>query len=69
MAQAEGHVFETRCSECFSIYLILPASLGPEIYSATNRTEDQEQKIMFLGSKARTVRRADKLTAIYETIV
>jgi hypothetical protein len=28
----------------FSIYLILPAALGPEVYSASNRNEYQKQK-------------------------
>jgi hypothetical protein len=38
----------TECSipdeEIFSIYLILPAALGPGIYSASNRNEYQQQK-------------------------
>jgi hypothetical protein len=28
----------------FSIYVILPAILGPEVYSASNRNEYQKQK-------------------------
>jgi hypothetical protein len=48
----------------FSIYLILPTALGPGVYSAYNRNEYQKQKIMFLGSKVRPLRRADNLTAI-----
>jgi hypothetical protein len=28
----------------FSIYLILPAALGPEVKSASNRNEYQKQK-------------------------
>jgi hypothetical protein len=28
----------------FSIYLSLPAALGPGVYSASNRNEYQEQK-------------------------
>jgi hypothetical protein len=31
-------------NEFFSIYLILPATLGPGIYSASNRSEYQKQK-------------------------
>jgi hypothetical protein len=50
----------------FSIYLILPAALGPGVHSAFNRNEYQKQEIMFLGSRARSVRRVDKLTAICE---
>jgi hypothetical protein len=53
----------------FSIYLILPAVLGPGAHSASNRNEYQKQKIMFLGNRVRPVRRADNLTAISEPIV
>jgi hypothetical protein len=31
-------------SELFSIYLILPAALGPGVHSASNRNEYQKQK-------------------------
>jgi hypothetical protein len=38
----EGRGFETRwCDELFSVYLILPAGLGPGVYSAYNRNEYQ----------------------------
>jgi hypothetical protein len=51
-------------------YLILPAPLGPGVYSASNRNEYRKHwKKMFLGSKVRPVREADNLTAIYEPIV
>jgi hypothetical protein len=50
------------------IYLILPATLGPEVYSASNRMSTRSRKIMFLGSKARPVRRADNLTAILTSL-
>jgi hypothetical protein len=50
----------------FSIYLILQAALGPRVHSASNRNEYQKQKKMFLGSRARSVRRAWNLTAICE---
>jgi hypothetical protein len=53
----------------FSIYLILQAILGPEVYPASNRMSTRSRKIMFLGSRARPVRRADKLTAICEPVV
>jgi hypothetical protein len=54
----------------FSIYLILPAALGPGVYSTSNRNEWQKHKIIkFLGSKVRRVRRADKIIAICEPIV
>jgi hypothetical protein len=37
--------FETRLGEhIFSVYLILPAALGPGVYSASNRNEYQKQK-------------------------
>jgi hypothetical protein len=42
---------------------------GPGVYSAHNGNEYQKQKIMFLGSRALPVRKADILTAIYEPIV
>jgi hypothetical protein len=54
-------------NEYFSIYIILPATLDPRVYSASNRNELQEKK-MFLGSKVRTVRRAHNVTAICEPI-
>jgi hypothetical protein len=55
----------------FLIYLILPAALGPGVYSASNNNEYWKHytKIMFLGSKVGPVRGADNLTAIYEPIV
>jgi hypothetical protein len=31
-------------NEFFSIYLILPAALGPGVYSASNRNEYQKKK-------------------------
>jgi hypothetical protein len=56
----EGRGFGTRL---FSIYLILPAALGPWVYSASNRNEyGNLKRIMFLGSRARPVRRADRLS-------
>jgi hypothetical protein len=55
--------------EFFSIYKILPAALGPAVYSASNRNEYQKLKKIFRESRAPPVRRADNLTAIYEPIV
>jgi hypothetical protein len=41
----ESRGFETRWGECnFSIYLILPAALGPGAYSASNRNEYHKMK-------------------------
>jgi hypothetical protein len=52
------------------MYLILPAALGPGVYSASNRNEYQKHKNnKFLGNKVRLVRRADNLTTICEPIV
>jgi hypothetical protein len=60
----EGRGFETRGGEwIFSKYLILPAALGPGVYSASNR--NGYKKIMFLGSREQPMRRADNLSAIY----
>jgi hypothetical protein len=53
----------------FSIYLILPAALGPGVYSTSNRNEYQRQKKMFLDSRAWLVHKAHNLTAICESIV
>jgi hypothetical protein len=36
-------------NEFFSMYLILPATLGPGVYSASNRNEYQKQKDNVLG--------------------
>jgi hypothetical protein len=53
----------------FSIYLILPAALGPGVYSASNRNEYQKQKKnIFMWSRARPVRKADSLNAICESL-
>jgi hypothetical protein len=49
-----------------SIYLILQPHYGPEVDSSYNTNEYQEY---FLGVKGRPVRKADNLTAIYESIV
>jgi hypothetical protein len=35
----------------FSIYLILPAALGPGVYSASNRNEYQKQKNNVFGEQ------------------
>jgi hypothetical protein len=41
----EGHGFETRWGEWkFPVFLILPAALGPGVYSASDRNEYQKQK-------------------------
>jgi hypothetical protein len=45
----------------------IPAALGPGIHSASNRHE--YQLVMFLGSKARPMGKADNLSAICEPIV
>jgi hypothetical protein len=53
----------------FSMYLILPAALGPGVHSVSTGNQYQKQKEIVLGSRVRSVRRADNLTAIYEPIV
>jgi hypothetical protein len=66
----EGRGFEIRWgNRIFSIYVILPAALGPGIYPASNRNEYQKQKNNVSRSRARQVRKADNLTAISEPIV
>jgi hypothetical protein len=48
----------------------LPVALGLEFTQPVTEISTRNIKIiMFLGSKVRQVRRADKLTAIYEPIV
>jgi hypothetical protein len=51
--KAEGRGFQARWGECifffspflsFPICLILPAALGPGVYSTSNRNEYQKQK-------------------------
>jgi hypothetical protein len=54
----------------FSIDLILPAALGPWVYSASNRNMHQKQiQEMFLRSRARPASKADNLSSICEPIV
>jgi hypothetical protein len=42
----------------FSICLILPAALGPSVYSTSNRST-RNRKITFLGIRARLVHKAE----------
>jgi hypothetical protein len=43
--KVEDYGFEIRRGELiFSVYLIRPASLGPGVYSVSNRNEDQKKK-------------------------
>jgi hypothetical protein len=43
--KSQGRGFETRWRErIFSIRLILPAALGPGVYSASKKNEDWKQK-------------------------
>jgi hypothetical protein len=64
----EDRGLETRRGEFFNLPLFL-VTLGPGVYTASNRNEYQKQKNnLFLGNKVRLVRRADKLTAICDPI-
>jgi hypothetical protein len=66
----EGRGFETpKGKMIFSSDLIFPAALGPGIYSAVTEMSTRSRKIMFLGIRARLVRKADSLTAICEPCV
>jgi hypothetical protein len=40
----DGRGFDNRWGEFLKIYIILPAALGPGVYSASNRNEYQKQK-------------------------
>jgi hypothetical protein len=54
----------------FSIDLNIPATLGPGIYSASNRNEYQKHKRkMFLGSREQAAPKGVNLTAICEPTV
>jgi hypothetical protein len=65
----EGRVFETRWDEwILSIYLILPGFLR-FTQPLTEVSTGNIKKLMFLGSKVRPVREADKLTTIHKPIV
>jgi hypothetical protein len=48
---------------------ILPAELGPGVYSASNRNEYQKHESNISGSKVRPVRKAENLAAICKPIV
>jgi hypothetical protein len=39
-------------NEFFSMYLILPAALGPAVYSASNRNDYQKQKNNVSGEQS-----------------
>jgi hypothetical protein len=61
----EGRGFVTRWGNWISsIYFILPAALGPGIYSACSRYDYHKRTKVFLGSRARPVCEADNLTAV-----
>jgi hypothetical protein len=68
MLQDGSRGFESLWSHLifFSIYPILPAAIGPGIYSASNSNEYQK---VFTGSKVRLARKADNLNAFYKTII
>jgi hypothetical protein len=52
-------------NEYFSIYLILPVALGPGVYTQPlTEMSTRSRKIMFLESRALSVRKADNLIAI-----
>jgi hypothetical protein len=61
----EGRGFKSRCQWIAPICIILPASLCPVVYSASNKNVYQKQKkIMFLGSRARSLYKALSLSLI-----
>jgi hypothetical protein len=69
--EPEGRRLETRLGECifFSIYLILPATLGPGFTQPLAEMSTRSRKIMFLGSRAQPVRRADNFATICDSLV
>jgi hypothetical protein len=52
-----------------SIYVILPAAVGPAVYSAFNRSECRDKIKMFTRSRALPAGEADNLTPICQSIV
>jgi hypothetical protein len=58
--------FQMRSLNLFSMYLILPAVLGPGFHLATNRDKYLKE---FLGSKARSELKVDNLTAMSKPVV
>jgi hypothetical protein len=58
-----------RSLDFFLIYLISPAALGLGFTQPVTQMSTRNRKVMFLGSKVRRLRRADNLTAIFESIV
>jgi hypothetical protein len=52
----------------FSIYLILPAAIGPGVYSFSNRNEYQKEKNNVSGKQS-AAGTYDNLTAICEPTV
>jgi hypothetical protein len=66
----DGRGFDTRWGEwIFSIYLILPATLGLEFTQPLTERRTGSRKVMFWGSVERPVRKAGKLVAICEPTV
>jgi hypothetical protein len=56
-------------ARCSVVDQILPAALGPGVYQPLAEMSTRIRKIMSLGCRARSVCRADNLTAISEPII
>jgi hypothetical protein len=71
MLQTIGRGFEIQWGEwSLSIYLILPAAIGPGVYSVSNRNVYQKQKnIVSGGVKQQLAHKDDNLTKICELSV
>jgi predicted RNA-binding protein YlxR (DUF448 family) len=63
MLQPEGSRVRVPMSSMNYFNLITPSNrtIGPGVYLSSNRNEYQKQKKMFLGSRARSMRRAHNL--------
>jgi hypothetical protein len=61
--------FSSRPDEVNDFYLILPSTLGPEVFSASNGNEYLQQKNKFRGNRARPALKVLNSTAICERIV
>jgi hypothetical protein len=56
-------------SPFFSIFLILPATPGSGVYSASKINVHQKEEKTFLKNRVRPARKADNLTAFCGTTV
>jgi hypothetical protein len=64
-----SQVGDYEANDFLSVYLILPAALGPRFTQLLRQMSIRRRKIIFLGSRELPVRKADNLTDICESTV